>query len=129
MDAGHDDRIPDDTENDLEDRLPLSWEKKIAAVDRKWFLTGRNEFITDLELKTYVHTTGWADSSNSGREDWLRIIVENLDAALTGAPKGKRDRLPKVPVNPPLLPPRDRNGAFLKKKNSSSMPLSWRTWS
>jgi hypothetical protein len=53
--------------------LPLGWEKKLAAVDRKWFLTGQNEFITDLELKTYVHTMGWADSSNSGREDWLRL--------------------------------------------------------
>jgi hypothetical protein len=72
---------PDESKNELLDRLPLGWEKKLAVVDRKWFLAQQNEFITDLELKTYVHMKGWADSSNSGRKDWLRIIVENLDAA------------------------------------------------
>jgi hypothetical protein len=113
---------PDDSQDDLLDRLPLGWEKKMAAVDRKWFLGDQNLFLTDVELRTYVQRMGWADSSNSSREDWLRIIVENLDAALSGAPKGKRDRLPKAPVNPPVLPPRDKNGAFIKKKNSSSTP-------
>jgi hypothetical protein len=55
---------------DLEDRLPVSWEKKIVAVHRKWFVAERNEFITDMELKTYVQSMGWADSSNSDRTDW-----------------------------------------------------------
>jgi hypothetical protein len=100
-DLDNGDLSPDEYENDPEDRLLLGWEKKIAAVDRKWFLAGRNEFLTNDELRTYVQTMGWADSSNSGREDWLRIIVANLDAALSGAPKIKRDRPVKVPVNPP----------------------------
>jgi hypothetical protein len=67
---------------------------------------------------------GWADSSSSDREDWLRIIVENLDAALTGAPKAKRDRPAKVSANPPSLPPWDKSGAFMKKKSSSLTPVS-----
>jgi len=100
-DLDNGDLSPDEYENDPEDRLLVGWEKKIAAVDRKWFLAGRNEFLTNDELRTYVQTMGWADSSNSGREDWLRIIVANLDAALSGAPKIKRDRPVKVPVNPP----------------------------
>jgi hypothetical protein len=85
IDLAHGDLTPDESQNDPE--------------DRKWFLTGRKEFITDLELRTYVHTMGWNNSSNSGREDWLRIIVANLDAALSGAPKIKRDRPAKVPVS------------------------------
>jgi hypothetical protein len=93
---------PDESQDELLDRLPLGWEKKFAAVDRTWFLADQNLFLTDLELKTYVQTMGWADSSNSGREDWPRIIVENLDTALSGAPKGKRDRLPKFPQCYPL---------------------------
>ena len=36
----------------------------------------------------------------------------------------KRDRLPKAPVNAPVLPPRDKNGYFSKKKSSSSTPLA-----
>ena len=89
--AATDERNPahNDSENEPEDRLPLGWEKKLAAVDCKWFLAGRNEFITDIELRTYVQTMGWADSSNSGHEDLLRIIVDNLDAALAGAPKSR----------------------------------------
>ena len=62
---------PDEAEIDPEERLPLGWEKKIAAVDLKWFSTARNGFLTDDELKAYVQTMDWADSSNSGREDWL----------------------------------------------------------
>ena len=42
MDLALDDLVPDDSENDLEDRLPLVWEKKIAAVDRKWFRGSRS---------------------------------------------------------------------------------------
>jgi hypothetical protein len=57
IDLAHGDLTPDESQNDPE--------------DRKWFLTGRKEFITDLELRTHVHTMGWNNSSNSGREDWL----------------------------------------------------------
>jgi hypothetical protein len=43
---------PDDSQDDLLDRLPLGWEKKMAAVDRKWFLGEQNLFLTDVELRT-----------------------------------------------------------------------------
>jgi hypothetical protein len=73
MGPAQDDLFPEEPrpmDYDLEDRLPVSWEKKIAAVHRKWFVAERNEFITDMELKTYVQSMGWADSSNSDRTDW-----------------------------------------------------------
>ena len=59
---------PEDSQDHLLDRLPLGWEKKMAAVDRSWFLGDQNFFLTDVELKTYVQTMGWADSSNSSAD-------------------------------------------------------------
>jgi hypothetical protein len=75
-----------------EERLPIGWEKKIAAVDRKWFVGETCDFITDDELKTYVRTMGWSESSNANRSEWLKTILHGLDRALTDGPKEKRDR-------------------------------------
>ena len=52
-----------------EERLPIGWEKKIKAVDRKWFVEGVCDFITDDELRTYVRTMGWSESSNANRRE------------------------------------------------------------
>jgi hypothetical protein len=81
MGPAQDDLFPEEPrpmDYDLEDRLPVSWEKKIAAVHRKWFVAGRNEFITDMELKTYVQSMGWADSSKSDRTDAQRSLLKVL---------------------------------------------------
>ena len=87
------------------ERLPIGWGKQIGTVDRKWFLDGANEFITDDELKTYVQTMGVTGT------EWLKTILAGLDRALEGGPKEKRDRedpqnnsphccLPKIGLQP-----------------------------
>ena len=52
IDLALDNLGPDEPGLDSEERLPLGWEKKITAVDLKWFSTARNEFLTDEELRT-----------------------------------------------------------------------------
>ncbi len=51
IDSALDNLDPEEPEVDLEERLPLGWEKKIAAVDLKWFSTAQNEFLTDEKLR------------------------------------------------------------------------------
>jgi hypothetical protein len=101
------------------DRLPVGWEKKIGAMDRKWFLDGNNGFITDEELQTYVRTMGWSESSRPDRAEWLATILHGLDRALEGGPKEKRDRQPPKQF-PTLAGNKDTAVISVKKKKPAA---------
>ena len=104
-----------------EERLPIGWEKKIAAVDRKWFLGETCDFITDDELRTYVRTMGWSESSNANRSEWLKTILHGLDRALNDGPKEKRDRHP--PKDFPLLAGRKGKAEAITQKKKVALTV------